>query len=246
MGIFAQRFDAEGARVGPEFQVNRTTKNSQLDPAIAMDEAGHFVISWSSRNQDGDAMGVFAQRFNNEGARVGPEFQVNTTQAGSQLGSAISMHESGHFIISWSSRAQDVSAWDVYGQRFDAQGTPIGGEFRINTHTHNNQRHQVSAIDQAKHVVIAWCSRDQDGDKRGIFAQRFDASGTPLGNEFQVNRFTASEQAFPSIAMNDTGHLVVTWHSQRQDGSGYGVFAQRFHLPSSSEETPGLAHEESK
>jgi hypothetical protein len=77
----------------------------------------------------------------------------------------------------------------------------------------------------------------------GIFAQRFDAIGTPLGEEFQVNSFAAREQAVPSIVMNDAGHLVVAWHSQSQDGSGFGIFAQRFQLRGFGEETAGLANE---
>jgi hypothetical protein len=246
MGIFAQRFNADGSRVGPEFQVNRVTKNSQLDPAIAVNEAGHFVISWNSRGQDGDAMGVFAQRFDAEGTRVGPEFHVNTVRVGSQLGSAVSIDKAGHFVVSWSSDDQDGSAWGIYGQRFDAQGTPLGGEFQVNTHTSGSQQFQVSAIGQAGHFVIAWCSRDQDGDQMGIFAQRFDAAGTPVGDEFQVNSFATSEQAVPSIAMNDTGYVVVAWHSQSQDGSGFGIFAQRFQLRGVGEDPHGLANEEAR
>jgi hypothetical protein len=243
MGIFAQRFDADGAKIGPEFQVNHYTNNSQLEPAIAVDAAGHFVISWSSRGQDGDAMGIFAQRFDVDGTKVGPEFHVNTTRVGSQHDAAISMDIAGDFIISWSSRHPEGSDWDIYGQRFDAQGTPLGHEFQVNTHTGNSQQLQVSAVNQAGHMAIAWCSRDQDGDAMGIFAQRFDATGTPLGEEFQVNSFTASEQAVPSIAMNDAGHLVVVWHSQSQDGSGFGIFAQRFQLRGFGEEAAGLANE---
>jgi hypothetical protein len=246
MGIFAQRFDADGARVGPEFQVNHYTKNSQLEPALAMDAAGHFVISWSSRGQDGDGMGIFAQRFDADGARVGPEFQVHTARASSQLGSAVSMDGADNFIVSWSSRHQDGKDWNIYGQRFDAQGTPLGGELQVNTYTRNNQQLQVSATDQAGNVVIAWCSRDQDGDGMGVFAQRVDAAGTPLGDEFQVNSFGTSEQAAPSIAMNDAGHIVVAWHSQSQDGSGFGIFAQRYQLRGLGEETAGLANEGSR
>jgi len=245
-GIFAQRFDPQGKRLGNEFQVNTFTAGNQIGPVAAMDAAGNFVISWSSWGQDGDAMGVFAQRFDAEGARVGPEFQVNTARAGSQLGSAVSMDSAGNFVVSWSSGDQDDSNWDVYGQRFDAQGTPLGREFQVNTHTSNSQQFQASEMDQARHVVIAWCSREQDGDRMGIFAQRFDATGAPLGDEFQVNSFVTSEQAFPSMAMNETGHFVVAWHSQSQDGSGFGIFAQRFQLRALGEDANGLATEGSR
>ncbi|ETX01085.1 MAG: hypothetical protein ETSY1_08795 [Candidatus Entotheonella factor] len=231
MGVFAQRFNAHGERIGPEFQVNRFTKGSQLDPAMAMDEAGNFVITWSSRGQDRDGMGIFAQRFNAQGKRVGPEFQVNTSRAGSQLGSAVSMDSSGQFVVSWSSRDQDGSDWGVYAQRFDARGTPLGSELRVNTYTKGSQQFPAITTGRLGQVIIAWGSHGQDGDGMGIFAQRFDAAGSPLGDEFQVNRFAAREQTYPTIAMNNKGHFVVAWRSQGQDGSGFGIFAQRFQLP---------------
>ena len=46
--------------------------------------------------------------------------------------------------------------------------------------------------------------------------------------------------------MNETGHIVVAWHSQGQDGSGFGIFAQRFQLSDLDPETNGIANESSK
>ena len=39
-----------------EFLVNTTTLNNQMYPAIAMDAAGNFVVSWTGYGQDGDSM----------------------------------------------------------------------------------------------------------------------------------------------------------------------------------------------
>jgi hypothetical protein len=49
-----------------------------------------------------------------------------------------------------------------------------------------------------------------------------------LGSEFRVNTTTASIQASPSVAMDADGNYVVTWQSYLQDGSLYGVYAQRY------------------
>ena len=46
--------------------------------------------------------------------------------------------------------------------------------------------------------------------------------------EFQVNTYTQSSQNDPSITGLSDGGFVVTWGSDGQDGSGYGVFGQRF------------------
>lgn len=61
-GIFARRLGLAGP-VGAEFQVNSYTVFDQRSPSVSMDENGSFVVAWRSYAQDGDADGVFAQRF---------------------------------------------------------------------------------------------------------------------------------------------------------------------------------------
>ena len=52
------------------------------------------------------------------------------------------------------------------------------------------------------------------------------AQGNPVGPEFRVNTYTTGFQSYPDVAA-DTSGFVVTWFGD-QDGSGYGVFGQRF------------------
>src|SRR5436853_456529 len=46
--VEARRYDATGAAVGDEFQVNPPNPRGQTNPAVAMDPAGDFVITWAS------------------------------------------------------------------------------------------------------------------------------------------------------------------------------------------------------
>ena len=63
-GVFARHFDASGSPRAAEFQVNTYTPSSQFLPAVAIDDAGDFVVAWASLEQDGSGNGgVFAQRF---------------------------------------------------------------------------------------------------------------------------------------------------------------------------------------
>src|SRR5688500_10450888 len=52
--------------------------------------------------------------------------------------------------------------------------------------------------------------------------------GHPLGPEFRVNTYTTSNQGSPSVAADSGGDFVVVWASEGQDGSGWGVFGQRY------------------
>ena len=52
--------------------------------------------------------------------------------------------------------------------------------------------------------------------------------GTPLGDEFRVNTYTTGTQYNAEVAADPGGNFVVVWTDFVQDGSGFGVFAQRF------------------
>ena len=49
-----------------------------------------------------------------------------------------------------------------------------------------------------------------------------------VGNEFLVNSTTADTQRFPAVAIAPGGDFVIAWDSLNQDGTGYGVYAQRY------------------
>ena len=106
--------------------------------------------------------------------------------------------------------------------------SPVGSEFRVNTTTAGTQIDQSIAMDADGDFVVAWQSYGQDGSGSGIFAQRYDSAGAKEGVEFQVNSFTASHQQSPSVAMDADGDFVIAWRSNLQDGSGDGIYAQRY------------------
>src|SRR4029079_14451096 len=102
-----------------------------------------------------------------------------------------------------------------------------GAELHVNTLTAFSQNFPAVAMDGDGDFVVAWQSyHDRSGV--GIFAQRFDSTGVAQDGEFQVNTYTQGYQAYPSVAMDDAGGFVIAWDSDDQDGSGDGVFAQRF------------------
>lgn len=51
---------------------------------------------------------------------------------------------------------------------------------------------------------------------------------TPPEEEFQVNTYTLGDQMYPAIASLTDGGFVITWQSADQDGSYYGIYAQRY------------------
>jgi hypothetical protein len=225
--VLARRFDAFGAAIGGEFQVNTFTTGRQYVPRVAVGPAGQFVVAWSSFGGDGNHFGVSARRYDAGGAPQGGEFQVNTYTPYIQATPSVAFDGAGNFVIAWLS-AQDGSNWGVFGRRFDAFGAPLGGEFAINTYTTGFQFGASVSTDPAGNFVVAWVSNGQDGDGSGVFFRRFDSAGAAVGPEYRANTYTTDDQRDAQVSWDPLGNFVVSWTDEAQDGSSYGVFARRF------------------
>ena len=176
--------------VGSEFQVNTYTTKRQRPHAghsIAADAGGNFVVVWQSRGQDGSGEGVFGQRFDASGQRLGAEFRINTDTLESQDFPSVAAAAGGEFVVVWTGDQRDGSYSGIMGQRYDGAGEPLGDAFGVNSYTPGRQNIPAVSSGAAGNFVVVWSSDDQDGSFYGIFAQRYDSGGAPLGGEFRVN-----------------------------------------------------------
>ncbi|HVA47495.1 MAG TPA: DUF4214 domain-containing protein [Pirellulales bacterium] len=226
-GVYAQRYNAAGTAEGSEFRVNTYTAANQVFPSVAMDAAGDFVIAWASYNQDGSGYGIYAQRYNAAGVAQGGEFHVSTTTAGDQSFPTVAMDAAGDFVVAWDSN-QGGSTYGIYAQRYNAAGAAQGSQFQVDTYNAANTTFPTIGMDTAGDFVIAWSADGEDGSGYGIYAQRYNAAGTAQGSEFRVNTYTKGDQIYPTVGMDGAGDFVVGWESDGQDGSGYGIYAQRY------------------
>ena len=228
-GVYGQRFDASGAKVGSEFGVNSTVAGDQYNADVAALDGGAFVVSWTSDDQDGSLSGIYAQLFDSTGSKLGGEFLVNTYTLDRQRLSSIAALDDGRFLISWDSAGQDGDERGVYAQLFNADGSRSGLEFRVNATAVSSQFQSSAAALGDGGFAIAWVSFQPDGDDADVYMQRFSAAGTPLGAETLVNTYLDSNQNDPSVTMLTTGDFVVSWTSLHQDEmGGHGVYAQIF------------------
>lgn len=231
--VYARRF-LGGVPLGSEFLVSNTTAGDQLDPTVAMDQLGNFTISWSSVGQDGSGSGIFARRYNANGLPLTDEVQVNSTIDGDQTTPAIASDNLGNTVISWTSAGQDGSGSGVYARAYNSSGVSLGDEFLVNVATSGDQSDSAVAVSRTTgDFVITWSSAGQDGSGSGVYTRQFNGllsqTVNPVGNEFRVNTTTANDQTDPAIGMNPlTGDFLVTWTSAGQDGSGTGIYAQRY------------------
>ncbi len=190
---------------GPEQPVGSFTKGTQTGSHIAADAAGNYVVAWTSPNQDGNGLGVYARRYNAAGNPLGNEFLVNQTTDLDQSSARVDMNASGRFAVVW--RGNGVGDADgVFARIYNANGTPATDEFLVNHSTTGVQSDAWVGLDTAGNVVIAWSGQGVD-DTSGVYARRFAANGQPLGeiDEIQRLRFLGPPAVGSTFTLNHSG-----------------------------------------
>ena len=215
------RLAAQLSPNGPEFQVNSYTTSSQYSPDVASDPAGNFVVVWTSLGSPGTDSAyasIQGQRFRVDGTLLGAQFQVNTYTTKAQKQPAVAADAQGNFVVVWRSygAVADASGSSVQGQRYAANGTPIGGQFQVNSFTTSYQDYPAVAEDALGNFVVAWesgAAGNGDSDGVSVQAQRYAVSGAAQGGQFLVNAYTTGHQRSPDVAADGQGNFLIAWHS---------------------------------
>jgi hypothetical protein len=209
--------------LGSEFQVNTYTTDNQRLAAIASDPLGNFVVVWASDDQDGDGTGVFGRRYEASGVPIGGEFQVNSYTRGPQQDPSVAVAADGRFVVVWGNRELRPRA--ISGQRYDNNGSPLGGEFRVDMPVPNGYplAPVVSSNPEGAFVVVWFRGAvGGGGSETGAFARLYDSSGEPVTSEFKV-----SAGGSPDVELDTEGSFVVVYRDQDVGGRS-SIFGRRY------------------
>lgn len=163
-GIFAQLFDASGTRVGEEFQVNSHTSGDQWQPAVASFDSGGFVVTWTSEDQDGSEGGIYSQRFDASGEKVGGETRVSSATVLDQSAPDVVTLPDGSYMIAW--QAEDAANdRAIYAQAFDTNGEKFGlrrlvSDSDLRGNPDDTARHAVLEVLDSGEIVVGWASEN--------------------------------------------------------------------------------------
>jgi hypothetical protein len=226
--ILGQRYNSDGTRAGNEFQINSSTTYWQWGADIGTDAAGNFVVVWSSPHAKGYGgdFDIFGQRYLANGSAIGNEFPVSSYNTGLQEYPAVAVAPDGEFVVTWQSDKPGTDdRGGIRARRFEADASPIGDDFPVNTFTTEHQRWPAVAIADDGDFVVVWQGDDSGGSDtdpvnptKSISGQLFANDGSLVGGEFQVNTYTTDHQYHPSVAMGSDGDFLVVWDSKGSDG----------------------------
>jgi len=206
LGVETLKEPSPEFRVNPEEPDNPFTilpdRYDQINPSVAMDADGEFVITWESEVPNIDNFGsvsdIFARRFTAAGLVDPADVTYFTdTDADGLMDSPVQGVRA--LETPQELRGVGVSAGDPY-------------TFRVNEFTTNAQYQPHVDMDDAGNFVVAWANEGQDiSFFNGIVARRFNRYGEPLGNEWLVNVEDTGIHVEPFVAMSSDGHFLVTW-----------------------------------
>ncbi|MCB1518766.1 MAG: cadherin domain-containing protein [Hyphomicrobiaceae bacterium] len=223
-----RQFDADGNVVVSQKQVASGSQSDSRDPDVVGLADGGFLITYDG-SASGDSYGITQVRYNDSGSPIAGG-RVNTTTSPTQIEPSAAALPGGGWVVTWSSNNQvaNNSSFDIYQQIYDNSGSKVGGETLVNTTTSGNQLHsEITVLDDGGWLVT-WSSSSGDGSDYGVYQQRYDSSGAPVGGETLVNTFTNSYQTYSEVTALSDGGWVVVWESLDQDGSNFGIYMQRY------------------
>ncbi|MEH6633281.1 MAG: hypothetical protein V7776_20900 [Halopseudomonas aestusnigri] len=214
--IYGQIFSDDGRLSGPRIVIDSEphSPNSFLsEPSVTALDGGGFVAVWNGP----DNTNLYGRAYNAAGiADESDKFLVDT---GSNISSSVVGLTTGGWVVTY---VRGFSNGNIYGQVYRADGTPLRGEFLINTTTEGFQGNPSVTALSTGGWVVTW------RDNRGVFGQIYDAEGiADERGEFRVNTATEDSQFEPSVVGLPNGGFVVTWHSGSFE-VGLSVFSKEF------------------
>jgi hypothetical protein len=205
---FMRIFDQNGAPLSGDIEINAFPWDAQVDPAVAVDPLGNIFASFvdfSSHDPSASSLNLYGRTFTPDGTPVQAEEFLITSWLGDGIQSEprVAVDAAGRFLVVFEDALGDGSGKGLFARRFDAQGTPLGVEFPVNSTTNGDQIRCSVAMNPGGDWLCAWEDRSQ-GTPR-VVARRFDAWDLAIGEEFVVDE-DALGRTRPVVAAQPDGH----------------------------------------
>ena len=225
--IYVQRLDAAGAPRWTTDGVDLAPFSAnQLLAQLAADGSGGAIVAWEDVRNGAANKDIFAQRVSASGTPLWTSTGVPVcTVAGDQSGLKVVPDGAGGAIIAWSdSRTGGVA--DIYAQRLNSAGTPLWtADGVVVCGAPDTQGALEMVADGAGGAIVTWLDfRNLSVTSQDLYAQRINASGTPLWTADGVPVCNHSGNQTRPRMIPAGGGALVTWFDDR---NGLDIYAQK-------------------
>jgi hypothetical protein len=210
--VYYQRLDSAGRTAGNSNVSTELPDSSHQSPAIGTSGWGKSTIAWDDlRNRNWD---IFTQSLNADGSPAGQNRRVNDDNSiSAQHEPNVAVAPDGWFVAVWYDNRSGND--DIYLQKFDSSGLPVGGNLRVNDDGGTTkQKFPCVAIGGMGTIFVIWTDW-RNGvypANSDIYAQRLDADLNRLGRNVLVNTDgRAASQRNPRVAADRIGNACIVW-----------------------------------
>jgi len=222
-GILGRRFAPGGQPLGADFRVSVATGESSWRPRVAVAPAGGFLVVWQGYAPDPLESNVYARAYDAAGTPFGPPRLVPSEILDDQYGADVAAEPGGSFVVVWQTYAGYVDP--IFGRSFDAQGEPLGAEYRLDPDAAWSDSPKVAATGPGEFVVAYHAYDSGYGYNSLLAGQKFELDGDLLGPVFRIDPDDDQYRRNPELAADAQGNFVVVWQESYYTD---GLYARRF------------------
>ena len=176
LGVFGQRYAADGSRLGEQFQVHTGDGVGHGYPVAALAPDGSALVVWHG-DEVRRRREILGQFFDSAGRRRGGQFVVNARTDGDQSRPAIAAGADGGYLVAWQNRGDRDAPEGVRAQFFDASGARLGAELEVSTSNAGAPSNAAVAIGADGSAVIVWQTTFAFGGQNAVVARQYLGSG---------------------------------------------------------------------
>jgi hypothetical protein len=214
--ISAQLFTPDGTRKGEQIII--TDPLYIVDLKVSMNSDGEFVVLWISELYNPPwqlAHNLFLKVFSFQGNALTDKIRVNEVLDNcNNREPSIDHSNNGNFAVAWDGSYPPMP----FVQIFSSNGNRIGNNILI-----DNEFGVTPSISMFTNneFIVCWSNNNS------IYAQLFNADGTPKAPKFLVNDDNPSEfKTLPAVTSMNSGNFAITWQDERNGNPD--IYAQSF------------------
>jgi len=201
---------------GEEFSPFGQLPGHQQNPDVAIGAEGGFAV-WQNSGVTSKGERVVIHKLNvlleGEGK---PTRLTADTKRTDEMFPRVTMMPTGGAVVAWESGRRGER--DVYIRFVNASGQYLTDVERVNGFKRGSQTKPDVAVNDRGDVLVTWESEGQDGDGKGVYAQRYTRLGIRVGGEIAVNQNIKWNQSNPTVAALTDGRFVIAWMGEAEQG----------------------------
>ena len=201
--VYFARVDANGVVVGGDVDLSGGGANAAHAEVVWNGQ--EYAVAWTdSRHGDSE---VYFRRVSAAGEAVGGAVRVTNVAGEASVPSLVHLGAGRGYAVAYNEHADGV--FNVWLQRMDAAGAPVGAPQRVSTGPDNANAPRLLHIGGG--YAVTWY--DTRDDNTEIYVARLDANGARIGDNIRVTN-GAHPSVLPSIVRTVTGYGVA-WQDRR-------------------------------